>query len=357
MDLTEIAPRELHAGLHWLGRIPDWVEYHRAAQTGADGLPRTNLRLHDRKVEAAPDHPLKKFILERLRQRWCSQAMTEICYLEAASRLVADGPKFFMPNAEQFESMCHVELQMDPREFRSPYPAILVGVPPTCRDQLGREYGVPAANVPRMVLIRHWFKTPEDSCVVAITRFPQTQEEEFHLFTPSPLNPTIEEAISRVVETDEITGRQYVKTEDDLPPDVRGGKILARILVRAALNLCLMLTHYGHRVRGPLDPAAYEKHRKKKHLRHLAHGDFLAVEMTQDVVVRRPLPPAHNPPGPGTAIEVKPHWRKGHWRCYPGQAARRAAGEEVPLLFVRPCLVRPDRIRGDVSESQVTYHG
>lgn len=123
------------------------------------------------------------------------------------------------------------------------------------------------------------------------------------------------------------------------------------------MNLCLLLTHYGHQVVGPLDPHDYNKHRTKKHLAHLKHNDYLAIHMKQNIVVRRPNPPTDNPPGPGTGIELAPHWRCGHWRCYPGNAARRAAGEQVPLLFVRPCLVRSDRMVGDESETEVIYHG
>ena len=73
------------------------------------------------------------------------------------------------------------------------------------------------------------------------------------------------------------------------------------------------------------------------------------------VAVRKHSPATSNPEGPGTGIELPPTWRRGHWRAYPGQGAARARGEQVPLLFVRPCLVRRDRLLGEVSDTEATY--
>jgi hypothetical protein len=157
--------------------------------------------------------------------------------------------------------------------------------------------------------------------------------------------------IRRRVDRKTETVFQYDEDDPSIDPVTR----LSLVACRAALNLCLMLTTKELRTR-PLNQHAYDKHRRKKHLSHLCHSDVLAIEMKQNVVVRSVQPPTGNEPGPGTGIEVKPHWRRGHWRCYPGQAAKRDAGEKVQLLFVRPCLVRRDRMVGDESETEATYH-
>lgn len=360
MDLTELIPRDIHAGLHWLGKLPPWIHYTQQINqeptwTGGAESYKTGVGVDWDVLRDGPDHPDKERMTRTLEKYHTPGKMLLVGYMEAAGRLVADGPKIFHPNSEQFESLAQVEIRLQTTEFRSPYPAMVVGVPAACRKRLAATYGQTEANVPTMVLVRRWEGAGGNGCVLVVTHLRESRVNEYFLFHQRAGARTIEEVITTTVNYQQ--GEERVVRLGDLPESQRREKLMVTEVGRSALNCCLMLTHYGHRLAGPVDPVAYEKHRRKKHLRHLMYGDFLAVKMTQEIVVRQPPPPAHNPPGPGTGIEVRPHWVKGHWCAYPGQGAKRAAGETVPLYFKRPHLRRPDRIDGDVSESVVTYHG
>jgi hypothetical protein len=86
-----------------------------------------------------------------------------------------------------------------------------------------------------------------------VVPFPGTKErlasEEHFMFSDQPENPTIETVINRRVRDNVL-----VRSSDE-PLDVRNEHRLATVLSRTAMNLCLMMTHYGHSLGGPLDPA------------------------------------------------------------------------------------------------------
>ena len=338
MNLSEFVPQGIAADALRLGRMPRWCRIH-TFPTFADGLPRTGiLPLWD----VLDQDPRNARTIQRMHG---DNAVIIIAFLEAVSRMVADGPKMFQPSTEQWESMEHVELRLPPADFRTPYPVTLIQIPPACRRRLAAECGVPLDRAPNMVMVRCRREYPDEPTFVYAC-VPFKPAEEGFVFSDQPGNATIEEAICR-------------HAPDGLPlANHREQQKYGLIACRAALNLCLLLTHYGCQVGPPLNPKEYAKHRAKKHLAHLAHTDVLSIEMKQTITVRRTqAEPTDNPPGPGSGVELRPHWRRGYWRAYPGQAAKRASGETVQLLFVRPCIVRRDRMVGDVSETEVVYHG
>ena len=367
MQLQEFIIPEAVEDFVWLGRQTartgeSWLTYQEATEEflrerGYEldpARPRTMCKLHWdvlRKWRTEETHPK---IWSLLRKGHELKSLLVLAMMDTTSRLLADGPKMFRPSAEQWESMEHVDLSISPHDFRTPYPVTLVQIPPDARRRLAARFGINPGAVPNKVLIR-CRRDPGDETQTVLVNVPFRPNEEYFFFADRAENRTIEEAIRRRNLEGEI-----VFTDEDTPADMLPQTRFALVACRAALNLCLMLTHYGCQTGQPFDPHAYEKHRRKKHLAHLRHLDVVAIEMKQDITIRRvsPLPLGDlNPVGPGTGIELKPHWRRGHWRCYPGQAAKRAAGETVPMLFVRPCLVRRDRMVGDESQTEVVYHG
>lgn len=355
MDLDRMVPPNMRPHLLWLARVPNWLRLEN--RVAAQSIDPCTLRVvqHDEPLPTTAtcvdwqalaqhcEYPAHRVFVQTMYQL-CNNPLVAV-YMETAARLLADGPKLFKPTEEQFEGMEHVEARLPPRDFRSPYPAMLVRIPPLCRRRLCDAAGRSHDWIHPNVLVGYREVSGQPLGIIVTIGLSGHQEQHFQ-FTDQPGNPTIEVVLRRAI----VNGRVVDMTAD--PENV----VLATV-ARACLNLCLMLTHYGHRVAGPADPAAYAKHRRKKHLAHFAVADCSAVELVQNIVVRGPSRPTTNPPGPGSGVEVKPHWVRGHWRAYPGQAAARARGERVPLLFIRPYVVRSDRLVGDLADTSVTYHG
>lgn len=365
MDLQEFVAGqspEWIKSMVWLGRDPRWVRYEDGPPEEyemAKGVLRTNHtmaqvdwdHLKKRGVDKHPD-------ITRLIHRTLTKGFLLISTMDSVATMLAQGPKMFQPTSEQFESMEKVDIHIPTAQFRSPYEVTIIQIPPTCRRRLGERFELPPVRVPTKALVHYrQAPSPDQIGIVHVTvALPLTADEEEHfVFAIRPgSEQDIEELIRRRVSKDISVKTIYQYSEDD--PDIDPVTRLSLVVCRAALNLCLMLTTKELRLK-PINPVQYERHRRKKHLAHFCHSDVLAIEMKQQVVIRNVIQPmTGNEPGPGTGIEVKPHWRRGHWRCYPGQAVKRAAGEQVQLLFVRPCLVRRDRMVGDESETEAIYH-
>lgn len=330
--ILEFLPPNAVGQLSWLGKQKGWIAFK--PQSSADGIPLTAIKIDLNRLATAP-----KELFDTLINLWKQRNWAAIALLEIGAVLAADGPKQFLPTEEQFEAMEQVELRIPVADFSAPFPALVVRIPPGARTRLAKQCDVPLDTAPKSISVRWRHETGEPSMIITHSGQPGTQQEFFYLFQDQPGNETIEKALARDV--NRINGGD----------SSTGLFLFGHVVARAALNLCLMLTHYGCDVQQP--PRRNRKERRE----HTKHGDCATVTMRQNVVIRTPSPPTNNPPGTGTGIEVKPHWRKGHWRCYPGKAAERAAGTKVPLLFVRPCLVREDRVVGELGESSVIYHG
>jgi hypothetical protein len=319
------------------------------ARPADDGRPRTDIVCDPFVLEQHKGADRNVFVINRVWECLNKKMMVTLAYLESASRLLADGPKLFRPTEEQWDSMEQVEIHLPIGQFRTPFPALVVQIPPACRQRLAARFAVTPDRMPTQVLIRYRDEPGENSFLFIMSRFGNS--ELFHIVQDQEGNEDIEDALNRKIDRPGPDNPAFDQRDRDseYPCSV--------VLARAVMNLCLMMTHHGCAVGAPLDPHAYARHRSKKHLQHFKYGDYLTVNMKQHVVVRRPAPATNNPPGPGTGIELVPHWRKGHWRAYPGQGAMRAAGHQVQLLFVRPCLVREDRASGELSATETTYHG
>lgn len=361
MNTIEIAPLKLQPLLAWLGSIEGWMTFEPAPDVineKGEAVPSTATVGHWNKVKdklgTDPEtKELRRGFLARLWEVIKRHPHTPaLAWTAACADFFGSGPKLFRPTEEQFESMEHVTLDISPSDFRSPYSSIAIAIPNGARKRIANTTGVKIENFPTLILV-HQYLHPVTGIAswTVISRFGKT--EQTTMFSQVRLNETVEEAICRRVNA---IGDGNLSNSWDVEPEKEQARA-QEFLVRTALNLCLMMTHYGSQVGGPVNPKDYEKHRSKKHLNHLKYGDCLTVTMKQDIVVRSPGHMGTGKVGVGTGTEVRPHWRKGHWRAMPGQAERRARGEKVDLVFVRPCLVRSDRVVGDLSATEVTYHG
>jgi hypothetical protein len=348
MNVTELIPQPLHKDLHWLGNAPQtWFSALPGKRPEGDDRPRTEIHVRAWELRKHKGSEQHTHIINTIEQTSMTRNHTTLVYLESASRALADGPKLFRPTEEQWESMEQVEMHLPMKDFRTPYPVMFVSIPSECRRRLMQKFKVDPNRMPQMVMIRFRQEPGENSVVFLMSKF--GRNELFHVIQDQEGNENIEDALKRKVDEAGPNNPDFNRRdrENEFP--------CSQILGRVVMNLCIMLTHYGYELSGPVSPHDYNRHRSKKHLQHFKYGDFLSVNMKQNIVLRARPEPTLNAPGLGMGIEVAPHWRRGSWCAYPGQAAKRAAGEKVPLYFRRPCLVRSDRIKGDIAESEVTY--
>lgn len=349
IDVTELIPRELHPDLLWLGKLPpsSWLSVQPGKQPPGDTRPRTDLVVHDAALDAAPGAAQHDWMIRMLRQAGARRINTlTVAMMEAYGRCLADGPKLFCPSEEQWEAAENIEVRLPPSQFRMPYPVLVIRIPNTCRRRMYERLGVSPDRMPTMMLVRHRREPGERGFILTISRF--GAEEMFHVMQDQDGNDDIESVLQREV----YDGPEAEPLTRD---NVRSDFPASQLMSRACLNLCLMMMHWGTVEGGPLNPIAYAKHRAKKHLRHLAPGDFLSVRMKQDITLRRGV---YRPPSdaPSIGAEVAPHWVRGHWRAAPGHGAARAAGERVPLVLVRPYITRAAQVVGDLSQTEVAYN-
>jgi hypothetical protein len=379
MNITDYVSLDMHKHLVWLGKLKGWIRAF-VGQTPTDlqdvplfvGQPNANgpnYVIDGRVLEDAPGVNDHKTVLDFIQESGSKRNTRAIITLDLFAEFFAHGPKFFIPSMEQWESMEHVKVSVPLEDFSSPYGAVSIRIPQNARHELESRCGIKRDHMPRQCLVR-WRRIEGEPIGVSVYIGQRFGIEGFYHFMQPLTQGTLEEAI---VEKRGDRGKKVFKhnrpgTIADFREVVTGPEIAVEetndprtwqcfeTITRTSLNLCLMLTQFGHRLNDRNDPARAKSRRERRELEERKTRDFAAIEMKQTITIRQPNGPTANEPGPGTGGEMCPHWRKGHWRAYPGQAKLRAEGK-AKLLFVRPCLVRRDRMTGDESESQVTYRG
>ena len=123
---------------------------------------------------------------------------------------------------------------------------------------------------------------------------------------------------------------------------------------------CTLMTYYGVRDLGPVDPQSHEKHvrnagrknrAKADRAKHLLDAEINLIEFEQDVVVYdRSEAQRSDSEGDGSARRT--HWRRGHFRrqvCGHARSARK-------LIFIKPIFVNAHRFQGDVADTEYRLH-
>lgn len=327
-DFTEIIPRPLHNHLKWLGK-QDWIKFEQEDEL------RTKFVIDWADLYQKSPEETKKYI--RLWREIPPDKSLTYVKLYAGANALAYGPKVFVPSVEQFESMMNVEIHLPIKDFRSPYPTMVVKLPADAMKNLAEQHGY-ALKMPSWSMITH--KSP----FIYITQNFEDNVDVSYYFQDRLRFKTIEDALQTFVIDNKIIEHNKATLDQQM----------GLLISRSVLNLCLMLVHYGYRDAGPLYPEQYKAHRDKPKLAYLKSADFKAIELIQNIIVRETRLVSQTS-GIPTGYEVKPHWRKGHWRRQQGFAEIIAQGGTPKLSFVRPCLVRPDRIIGDIGDSQTIY--
>lgn len=327
--MTDVVPLSMHDTLRWLGRIGQWVVFDPPANKMTDtGATEHALWIDSDMIgghpEAAGNLPTIRMIKGFVQEG----RIGSILMFEAVGRLLADGPKVLCPTADEFEAMDNVDCRVKLGDFRSPFPALLVRVPGGVSGRQASATG--SHRLLKFVIVRH-HRFPDGRTLLTVTVGAGAERSTF-FFTKDYEDNLVLSSLKTVP-------ANYVNPQTDLTPEY---ELACRTAALAALNLALLLATYGARLVGPVDPVAYAKHRKKKDLARFAAGDLTRIAMPQNVVLRHPASYTARPGGPPTGATVATHWRRGFFRAKAGYAAARARGENVPLVFVKPCLVNGD---------------
>ena len=207
MRLTDIVPAYLIPALMWLGK-QDWLDY---------GLgPGKTTRIAVRRI-AVPTKDARLFdgVMKILQQPTGS-----LVRWNAISKAVAFGPKLLCPTSNQCQAMEHTDLNLPVTEYRQPYPAVFLQLPGDYRTELAQRFGIPC---PKYILAFHDLKT---GYILTNTFGANPNTEIVAIVSPHPEIQTIEDGLSERVDD----GQDIV---------------LADVVTRIALNLCLLMVHFG----------------------------------------------------------------------------------------------------------------
>lgn len=353
------------ADLTWLGRQKKWLTLRPMTVDRPGGpVPATETQMNFALLEKVDGYARHREVVDSVRSLFRSGDWAPITMVEMFATLMADGPKIFQPTDEQFESMEQVEMNLPITDFRSPYPAMAVIIPGPTRARLAAKHRLDASLVPKKVFVRSRHEDGEAPSVTAFMGQIDTNHTVFYQFIQHELNPTIESALARDANKAsyrDADGRPILRDPGPVtdgvqsPPNLFG---FGHDAARAALNLCMMLTHFGCRLKAPegTPGAQRPKNRAERRASELHGKTWQTVELSQHIVVRtRERPTGMNAQGLGVGSPRKPGWIKGHWCAYPGKAEARARGEQVPLYFRRPHWTNLHLVEGDLSQTSVTY--
>lgn len=364
-DLTCIFPKEILPLLRWLGKVGDWMKIEidtrpNPYSVGGIDLPRTLYVPDYALLGAAPDCEEKRAALYIIR-KLVGRGMVALGNLEAGGVSVVTGPKLFTPTFEQFESMENVDLHIPIGDFRSPYPSVVVRLPNEWRKKTAEEEGIDVQRQPLHVLVRTTKTVCGKVSILTVMHYPVEGTDHFTVITDQPPHTDLQSAIHFVAD---LVNKTKINDEwgEVQKLNLKEYQYCMRA-VHAALNCCLTMVHFGHKLTGYVEPRIHTRNNKTQSPRRFA--DFQAVEMIQNVVIRQTSgvigevftgATADHADGDREPLwEVKPHWRRGHWRRKVGWQAYVERGEQPPLSFVRPTLVRKDRVVGDLGQSQANY--
>lgn len=322
-----------------LGGSPGFIQYV-PEHDHPSGLPATRFQVNHGLLKKFAHLPVTRALFDMMGGQ---AGPTASAILEIYSALAHGGPKLFEPSEEQFEAMEQVEVSIPVDQYRQPYPALAVKLPLGCRARLARELGLPVADVPFWVVVRHRRGLDPQDVVLAHLGSRQLGDT-FYVFQANPRTPTVEAAISRDAGSD-----------GTIPKDLSGAlHKFGHRATRAALNLAIMLTRVPTHLAGP--PAA--KNREERRARELGGQQSFRVIPDQEITVRGSA--YRKPHQGGEAAHQRggpPRWVKGHWRAHPGHGEARARGEQVPLVFISPYLVGADQTEPGTEYGSTTYRG
>jgi hypothetical protein len=263
-----------------------------------------------------------------------SSALTDM-YVTA--RFFAEGPKVFQPSDEQAEALERVRADIPFGDYHQPFPTFAVELPKAYRVRRRFDGAEPV-----LVVVHHGGGF---LCSGVIWSSALSTTNSFRPLSPAE---TIEDMMAAGF------GREW----DGSLPITPSEQAATDGAVRLAINACLMLTHYGSRRLGYLNPEHAERleRRAAKKTGHAHEArEELAAQPTlygfERTVTLFRTERGEAQTGERTDRSVSPHWRVGHYRMQPHGPQNSLR----KLIFVAPVLVNPHLLAGDPSNTTTYY--
>jgi hypothetical protein len=318
--MRRFVPERLILPLKLLGKY-DWLRW-----TPQDSPPLST----SAEVRFPTDPALLKFHqLIPLLRKLVEVQSPRLFELYTYSKALAEGPKLLRPTADQCEALEYVDVNVSFDDYVQPFPTFLLELPEAYRQTLTARFGF---ECPQLVVTHH------DARTKYILSFRSTNGAGHTTYQiMSPRWKTVEEAL---------------RFREDEGKDLAQSEVIQRVV----LNFGLLMTHFGVRVRGPVDPASHAKRtrnarrqnqRKADRARRLLDAEINLIEFEQDVVVYGRQDSARSD-SEGDGSTRRPHWRRGHFRrqpCGRGRSSRK-------LIYVKPVYVNVHRFQGDLADTQ-----
>jgi hypothetical protein len=318
--MRRLVPEEFISPLKTLGKY-DWLRWKPLDTTP----PSTQIELR------LPNDPalLKCPRLIQFLMNLASVQSGDLFAVYAQSKALAEGPKLLCPTTEQCEALEFVDVNISFADYIQPFPTFLLELPLEYRRKLTDRF---QHTCPEVVVTHHDYRTKYIlSCRSTGAGEPSTH----HIM--SPRWKTIEEALR--------------SREDD------GNDLLqSEVIQRVSLNFGLLMTYFGVRNLGPVDPESHARHMrnarrqnqgKAERARRLLDAEINRIEFEQNVVVYD-RQDSHRSDSEGDGSSKRPHWRRGHFRRQPYGHARSSRR----LIFVKPVLVNAHRFQGDDADTE-----
>lgn len=273
-----------------------------------------------------PD-PDKLELVIHVKNRHPMLAMTnnasDLLSFMAIGRWLVDGPKLFKATPEQCEAMNHVDVNILPREYTQPYPALMVVLPKE-------------ACPPFFAVLCY-----RDETIAVFVLFSHDHKDDITTAVNLQSDKLLEWAI------------------EEFKHDAAYLRDVAAPALRIAANVCLALSHYGCHL-DYLLPKEVESDRRLAREStprgERARGRLpLAMQVAnfnQEIKLHHSrIEGSGGEASEPSGRQMSPHWRRGHWRM-------QAHGEGKALrkrVFIAPVLVRADMFIGDKGDTTTVY--
>lgn len=324
--MRQIVPKELIRPLTILGKH-DWLSW----RPNHTEPPSTGYELHIPDDPALDDH---EDVIDRIHmiKRYDNFLL---CKLFAHSKALAAGPKLLRPTSEQCEALNHVDVNVAFDEYEQPFPVFIMEVPAEFRLQLSERFG---EVCPRFVTNLH---DRRSQYIFSFCEQGPDGGGTGNIMSPRRYWKTIEEALRFSI---------------DEGNDIQLGEVLQRV----AVNFGLLLTRFGAKDLGPVDPAAHAKNcrnanrkskRKADRAKALLAATMNLIDFEQEVVFFENVKTSEPNPDADGAMK-RPHWRRGHFRRQPCGEGRK----QRKLIFVKPCFINSAFFHGDHCDTEYRIH-